>query len=179
VPNNYDPNTAYKLIFGYHWLGGTMTDVATGQTVQRDIWSYYGLQRLAREGSIFVAPQGINNGWANSGGEDLTFTDQMIQTIESSLCVETSLRFATGFSYGGAMSYSLACSRATGAYAFRAVAVLSSPGVLSGCESSIFASLVCVYQGLTSSHRQRWYQLSRLPRYPRRPRQPRCWPQPA
>ena len=38
VPNNYDSSKAYKLIFGLHWLGGTMTDVATGQTVQRDVW---------------------------------------------------------------------------------------------------------------------------------------------
>lgn len=38
VPNNYDQNRAYKLIFGLHWLSGTMTDVATGQTVQRDVW---------------------------------------------------------------------------------------------------------------------------------------------
>jgi len=38
VPNNYDKNRAYKLIFGIHWLSGTMTDVATGQTVQRDVW---------------------------------------------------------------------------------------------------------------------------------------------
>lgn len=38
VPNNYNPNTAYKLIAGLHWLGGTAQDVATGQTVQRDVW---------------------------------------------------------------------------------------------------------------------------------------------
>lgn len=38
VPNGYDPSRGYKLIFGLHWLGGTMTDVATGQTVQRDVW---------------------------------------------------------------------------------------------------------------------------------------------
>jgi poly(3-hydroxybutyrate) depolymerase len=130
VPNNYDPNKPYKLIFGLHWLGGTMTDVATGQTVQRDVWSYYGLQQLAGETAIFVAPQGLNNGWANSGGEDVTFVDQMISTIEAGLCVNQRQRFATGFSYGGAMSYSLACSRAN---VFRAVAVLSG-GLLSGCS---------------------------------------------
>ncbi|KAK0651112.1 Alpha/Beta hydrolase protein [Cercophora newfieldiana] len=53
----------------------------------------------------------------------------MVRTIESDLCVEQSLRFATGFSYGGAMSYSWACSRPDDV---RAVAVLSS-AVLSGC----------------------------------------------
>ena len=38
VPSGYDSSRGYKLIFGLHWLSGTMTDVATGQTVQRDVW---------------------------------------------------------------------------------------------------------------------------------------------
>ncbi|MER5622641.1 cellulose binding domain-containing protein [Streptosporangium sp. NPDC002544] len=130
IPGNYDNQRPYRLVFGFHWLGGTAIDVATGQTVQRDVWSYYGLQRLAGESTIFVAPQGFNNGWANSGGEDVTFVDDMIRRIEADLCVETTQRFALGFSYGGAMSYALACARAD---VFRAVAVYSG-GRLSGCS---------------------------------------------
>ncbi|MEU0480231.1 cellulose binding domain-containing protein [Streptosporangium sp. NPDC006013] len=130
IPGDYDNRRPYRLVFGFHWLGGTATDVATGQTVQRDVWSYYGLQRLAGESTIFVAPQGFNNGWANSGGEDVTFVDDMIRRIEADLCVETTQRFALGFSYGGAMSYALACARAD---VFRAVAVYSG-GQLSGCS---------------------------------------------
>ncbi len=75
-------------------------------------------------------PNGLNNGWANSGGEDVSFFDAMVKTIEEDLCVDTKLRFSTGFSYGGAMSYSLACSRPK---IIRAVAVLSG-GMLSGCD---------------------------------------------
>ncbi|KAH7036019.1 Alpha/Beta hydrolase protein [Microdochium trichocladiopsis] len=130
VPNGYDSSRGYKLIFGLHWLSGTMTDVATGQTVQRDVWDWYGLRRLANEGAIFIAPQGLNNGWANQGGEDITFIDTLVQTAQDKLCVDTTQIFATGFSYGGAMSYSLACSRPN---VFRAVAVLSG-GLLSGCS---------------------------------------------
>ncbi|GLX10050.1 cellulose binding domain-containing protein [Microbispora sp. NBRC 16548] len=130
VPDNYDNNHPYRLVFGFHWLGGTATDVATGQTVQRDVWAYYGLLRLSNNSTIFVAPQGLNNGWANSNGEDMTFVDDMIKQIEGALCVDTSQLFATGFSYGGAMSYSIACARAN---VFRAVAVQSG-GVLSGCS---------------------------------------------
>ncbi|KAK7018662.1 hypothetical protein VNI00_018348 [Paramarasmius palmivorus] len=130
IPDNYDANTPYKLIFGLHWLGGTMTDVATGQTVERDTWAFYGLQRLAENTAIFVAPQGLDNGWGNAGGEDIQFIDAVIETLEAGLCVDQNLRFATGFSYGAAMSYSLACSRAD---TFRAVAVLSG-GLLSGCD---------------------------------------------
>lgn len=120
VPANYNPNTAYKLIFGYHWRGGTMNNVAPG---------YYGLRDLAKETAIFVAPQGLGNGWPNSGGEDVTFTDQMVDTIKNSLCVDEKQIFATGWSYGGGMSFSLACSRPN---VFRAVAVISG-AQLSGC----------------------------------------------
>ncbi|NUO42280.1 MAG: cellulose-binding protein, partial [Streptomyces sp.] len=130
VPDGYDRNRPYRLVFGFHWLGGTSTDVSTGRTVETGTWAYYGLQRLANNSTIFVAPQGLNNGWANTGGEDVTFVDDMLRRLEADLCVDTTQRFALGFSYGAAMSYALACSRAT---VFRAVAVQSG-GLLSGCS---------------------------------------------
>jgi hypothetical protein len=78
IPDNYDNNHPYRLIFGFHWLNGTAVDVATGQTVLRDVWAYYGLLRLSNNSTIFVAPQGLNNGWANSGGQDMTFVDDIL-----------------------------------------------------------------------------------------------------
>ncbi|MFB7895710.1 alpha/beta hydrolase family esterase [Streptomyces xiamenensis] len=119
------------MVLGFHWWGGTATDVATGQTVERDVWSYYGLKRLAGDSTVFVAPQGIDNGWPNTGGEDVTFVDDLLRHVEADLCVDTEGRFALGFSYGGAMSYSLACSRPD---TFRAVAVYGAPGQISGCS---------------------------------------------
>ena len=83
VPDGYDVNRQYRLVVGFHWRGGTATDVATGQTVQRDVWSYYGLQRLANNSTIFVAPQGLNNGWANAGGEDITFVDDILRRVDA------------------------------------------------------------------------------------------------
>jgi len=64
---------------------------------------YYGLRRLANESAIFIAPQGLNNGWANSGGEDITFIDSLVSTAQNGLCVDTAQIFSTGFSYGAAM----------------------------------------------------------------------------
>ncbi|WFE65346.1 cellulose binding domain-containing protein [Micromonospora sp. WMMD714] len=129
IPENYDRNHPYKLIFGFHWNGGTANDVDSGGTSGYP-WSYYGIRALSNNSAIFVAPQGIGNGWANSGDRDLTFVDDMMRQIESALCVETTQRFAMGFSYGGGMSYAIACARAT---VFRAVAVYSG-GQLSGCN---------------------------------------------
>lgn len=106
-----------------------MNDVAGGGS-DGALWAYYGMQRKSGETAILVAPQGLNNGWANSGGEDIAFVDAMRNAIENDLCVNTAQRFATGFSYGGSMSFSIACSRAKD---FRAVAVISG-GQLSGCS---------------------------------------------
>ncbi len=132
VPANYDNNHPYRLIFGFHWVGGTANDVDSGGTDGYN-WSYYGLRRLADNAgntTIFVAPQGINNGWANSGGQDVTFVDDMLGQLEAGLCVDTTQVFSSGFSYGGAMTYALACARPT---VFRAVAVYSGAN-LSGCS---------------------------------------------
>ena len=132
VPANYDDNHPYRLVFGFHWLGGTANDVDSGGTDGYN-WSYYGLRRLADaagNGTIFVAPQGNNNGWANPGGQDVTLVDDMLNQLETGLCVDTTQIFSSGFSYGAAMTYALACARPA---VFRAVAVYSGAN-LSGCS---------------------------------------------
>ena len=131
VPTGYDNNHPYRLVFGFHWVGGTANDVDSGGTDGYN-WSYYGLRRLADaagNGTIFVAPQGISNGWGNSGGQDITFVDDMLNQFQSGLCIDTGQIFSSGFSYGGSMTYALACARPT---VFRAVAVYSGAN-LSGC----------------------------------------------
>lgn len=129
VPDNYDNNRPYRLIFAFHWRGGTAQDVASGGT-SGNAWSYYGQQEQSNNTAILVAPQGLDNGWANAGGEDITFVDDMIRRIEAGLCVNPAQRFATGFSWGGGMSYALACARAND---FRAVAVIAGAQI-SGCS---------------------------------------------
>ncbi|SEF37596.1 Poly(3-hydroxybutyrate) depolymerase [Amycolatopsis pretoriensis] len=132
VPANYDSSHPYRLFVGLHWRGGTAADVDSGGTDGYN-WSYYGLRRLADSAgntTIFVAPQGNGNGWANPGGQDVTFVDDLLRQLETALCVDTSQVFAGGFSYGGAMSYALACARPA---VFRAVAVYSGAN-LSGCS---------------------------------------------
>jgi poly(3-hydroxybutyrate) depolymerase len=103
VPANYDPTKPHRLIFGYHWLNGNMNAVAPG---------FYGLKNLAADSTVFIAPNGINSGWANTNNQDIAFTDAIVDTVTRELCIDESQVFATGFSYGGAMSYALACSRA-------------------------------------------------------------------
>jgi poly(3-hydroxybutyrate) depolymerase len=145
VPSNYNNNNPYRLVFGYHWLNGTATDVATGQTIQRDVWAYYGLLPRSNNSAIFIAPQGIDNGWANTNGRDVTFTDAILTQVQNDLCIDQSRIFATGWSFGGAMSFALACARPN---VFRAVAVISG-GQLSGCSGG---TSPVAYLGLHGTH---------------------------
>ncbi|KAI0444639.1 carbohydrate esterase family 1 protein [Xylaria telfairii] len=129
TPDNYDNNNPYRLVFTLHALGGTASQVVAGEG---GYYAWYGLPPLVNDtiGAIYVAPDGLNNGWANQGGEDVTFISQVIEQVEADLCIDQNLRFSTGFSYGAAMSYSLACSLGGD---IRAVAVLSGNPQISGC----------------------------------------------
>jgi len=129
IPGNYRNSHPYRLMFGLHWLNGTANDVATGGS-DGAVWAFYGQKQLSNNSTIFVAPQGINNGWGNTNGQDLTLIDDLVRLVEGDLCVDTSQLFALGWSYGGAMSYAIACARPT---VFRAVAAYSGAN-LSGCN---------------------------------------------
>jgi len=123
IPDGYDKSKPYRLIFGLHWRDADYTGVDGGTA------PYYGLKKLAANSAIFIAPDGLNKGWGNTGGEDVTLVTEIMKLVEDDLCVNQKLRFSLGFSYGGAMSYALACARPDD---FRAIAVLSG-AQLSGC----------------------------------------------
>ena len=124
LPANYTSSQSYRLVVGLHWLNGSANDVINN--------GFYGLQQRSNNSAIFVAPQGLDAGWANTGGRDVTLVDDILRVVENDLCVDTSQRFALGFSYGGAMSYALACARPT---VFRAIAPIAGAN-LSGCSSA-------------------------------------------
>ncbi|KAK3197421.1 hypothetical protein GRF29_216g149505 [Pseudopithomyces chartarum] len=131
IPSNYNQNNPYRLIFTWHQLGGSAQKIVNGEDPNRGgALPFYGLKALANNSAVFVVPDGLNAGWGNQNGEDVTFFDQLSKLVEADLCINTDLRFSTGFSYGGAMSYALACARPD---AIRAVAVISG-AQLSGCS---------------------------------------------
>lgn len=130
VPDNYSNSTPYRLIVAYHWLGGNANQVAAGGNGGSTEEPFYGLWPLANNSTIFVAPEGIDAGWPNTGGRDLAFTDEILKQVQGGLCIDNSRIFATGFSYGAGMSNAVACARAN---VFRGVALYAG-AQLSGCE---------------------------------------------
>jgi poly(3-hydroxybutyrate) depolymerase len=109
VPSNYDMNRAYRLFFTFHWIGSTSEAVRDGQTANGGAanWGYYGLKRMANganDPAIFIAPQSMGTMW---GQQDHPFFDDMLARAKEQLCIDTSRVFATGFSFGGMITYSL------------------------------------------------------------------------
>ena len=144
IPTNYDRNRPYRLIFGLHWLNGTASNVATGGS-DGAVWAFYGQKQLSNNGTIFVAPQGLNNGWSNTNGQDITLMDNILSVVGGDLCVDTTQVYSMGWSFGGAMSYALACARPA---VFRAVVVYSG-AQLSGCNGG---TQPVAYFGIHGTH---------------------------
>ncbi|HXU04227.1 MAG TPA: hypothetical protein VN903_24875 [Polyangia bacterium] len=141
VPTNYDNTKPYKLIIAYHELNGNDDEMYRNQ--------YYHLLSLANNSAIFVAPNGQQNnasctqasgcGWPNPQNTDIALADAVVAQIEQNFCVDTNRIFATGWSYGGSMSYKTACERPLGGVAngfVRAIAVYSGAQLSGTCTPS-------------------------------------------
>jgi hypothetical protein len=111
MPAGYDQARPYPVVFQYHPLGGTGQGARTMYRVRPTFMD-----------AIYVSPDGSDNGFPNSGGADEAVTRAIMETIEANLCVDRARYFATGFSYGGSMSYTAACNMSD---KFRAVAAMA------------------------------------------------------
>lgn len=114
MPENYDKNKPYRLVFGMHYMGGSAEVVAKRE-------NYYGLRNEpgAKENTIFVAPHGYTtetdrsgreteNPWRCGDDKDHVFFDEFLTYLNENLCVDTSRVFSVGFSFGAMFSNSLA-----------------------------------------------------------------------
>jgi poly(3-hydroxybutyrate) depolymerase len=69
----------------------------------------------------------------------MALADAVVKQVEESFCVDTTRIFATGWSYGGSMSYATACERPLGAPNgfIRAIAVYSGAQLSGQCTPSM------------------------------------------
>jgi len=129
LPDKYDQNHPYRLIFGWHPWGGSAQQVASG--------GYYGLVSQAKGSAIFVAAEGLDfggngKGWGNQNGQDIALLKAMLDLFRSQLCIDENRIFSTGFSFGGMFSYAAGCSTAS---MMRAIAPMAGNNTVAGCEN--------------------------------------------
>jgi len=106
IPTGYDMNKPYRFFYTSHWISSN-AEAVVGQ-------NYYFLKPLAtaaNEPAIFLAPQALpgnpNGTWDSGKAIDNVLFDDILAFVKANLCIDTTRVFATGFSFGGMMTYSL------------------------------------------------------------------------
>ena len=79
-----------------------------------------------RDGDFRRSPTVSTATGTTQGDSDYAFLNEVNRLVEESLCVDTDLRFAIGFSWGASMSVALACG--VGEYPLRAATAIGAAG---------------------------------------------------
>ncbi len=111
IPSTYSGEEAIPLLFNFHGL--------TSNALDQDLYSQLPA-KAAEVGFVLVTPQGTLNAggfthWNSSQlpdpePDDVAFISELLNVLESQLCIDSARVFSTGISNGGGMSSQLACS---------------------------------------------------------------------
>jgi poly(3-hydroxybutyrate) depolymerase len=126
VPASYDNSHPYRLVFAFAESGSSAQSVADR--------NYFTMATLdTNSTTIFAAPDAVGSAgsWSKT---DVDFTDAILAELEGDLCIDKTRLFATGFSFGGAMSIAIACTRAD---VFRGVAFFSGADLTGSCPATL------------------------------------------
>ncbi|ETS73830.1 hypothetical protein PFICI_14776 [Pestalotiopsis fici W106-1] len=103
IPDNYSTDTPAPLILSFHGGGQSPeTQLDLDQLTNSDVNDQY----------IVIYPEAIDAQWQvspNSTSDDIGFVTDILDDIESTLCIDISQIYATGKSQGGGMAGLLAC----------------------------------------------------------------------
>jgi polyhydroxybutyrate depolymerase len=133
VPADYDGGSALPVVFAFHGHGNNAANT--------DRFS-----KLSSLPAIVAYPNGVANpsddnrrSWqgapyAASGVDDVAFTADLLDHLQSTLCVDTARVYATGMSNGGGFTALLACRLADRIAAVAPVAGAFYPGTGKNCR---------------------------------------------
>ncbi len=134
IPPGYDATKYVPLLLLYH---GYLEDAAR-------IEASTGMTPIAgKHGMIVVYPQGVNNSF-NAGPkccgtasatqiDDVQFTKDLLDKLESKLCIDKKRVYAAGFSNGGMVASRLGCELGS---RIAAIAPVSGPIAVTSCKPS-------------------------------------------
>lgn len=134
IPKGYRNTVGQSLVLNFHGHGSTaeQQQYLTGFSAIADTYNV-----------IVAYPQGVvgpdhHTGWAtgpswNPQTNDVLFVSNLLNRLQSTLCINPRKIFATGFSNGGGMTNLLACKLAGRFAAFASVSG-AYPAVPGGCQ---------------------------------------------
>lgn len=109
TPEGWDGMTALPVVLSFHGLGSTAEQ-------QRSNDGF--VARSDTDGFIVVHPQAggtlgaLGAAWELEGTNEIDYVEALLDELESAVCIDPSRVYATGLSYGGAMTDLLACNMA-------------------------------------------------------------------
>lgn len=99
LPAGYNDNNDYPVVLNLHGLGSS--------GFEQQLYSSFDAVADAEE-FIVVYPDAIQNNWDLFGNTDVTFLENLVDTIRARYSTNNCL-FSMGMSQGGFLSYKLAC----------------------------------------------------------------------
>lgn len=132
LPDSYDAKRPYPVVFEYHPLGGNGWQGLTMYRIRPNF-----------PDAIYVSASGGNQGFANTNGQDEAMTRAIMENIEAKYCIDKARYYATGFSYGGSMSFTAGCNMSD---VFRAIGAMAGAPISGAtCASKKPARPVAVW----------------------------------
>lgn len=166
IPENYDAEKETPLIINMHGFGGCAKDF------YESVGNQYSLHDLANQENFMVAypqaayrPAKEDHYWepGDNGAEDIFendvyFLDQLIADVGMDYNLDETKVFASGYSNGGMMAYSLACNRSD---VYSGIAIMSGTMLEEECNPAE-AMPIIVFHGIDDYvlpyNGNQWYQ---------------------
>jgi poly(3-hydroxybutyrate) depolymerase len=98
LPNNYSATRPYPVIFLFHGCGNETNNVP--------------MQNVVGENAILVRSKAVTDCWdTGTNSPDIAFFDAQVMAAEAGYCIDSSRRFAVGYSSGSWLINTLECVR--------------------------------------------------------------------
>ena len=130
LPNPYDPERAYPVVYQFH-----------GCYDGEDRWTNNPpVQDVSGPDAIHIRGKAVGSCWDTAvPGPDLDFFDALVPAVEATWCADPARRFATGYSGGAFMTHVLGCVRGD---QLRGVASIAGGYGGSNCSGRVAALLI-------------------------------------
>lgn len=135
VPQDYDAERPYALVFGWHGMGSSSAQARL----------YFGVEERSDGAAIVVYPQGLPDangatGWDLApAGADFALFDALIDDVTARYCIDLRRVYSTGHSFGAWMTNSLGCNRAD---VLAAIAPVAGGGPIGDCPTGPVAAWI-------------------------------------
>lgn len=139
TPKNYDPSVRYPMVLSFDGIGGSGSRIESYSRIDSlPVVAVYPDSLHGRQG--FTAWQGAP--YSLKGDYDIQFVRDMLDTVPSNYCTDSTKVFAVGMSNGGGFAALMGCKLSD---KFRAVASLSGAYYASCSETTQAPSLLIVH----------------------------------